>query len=82
MSKKLKISFDRSPGDDAPPLVVIHNPLILSGALLSQVERFGLTSHRKSAGLSGRLLGHQDDFLTMIESYGGGIELVPIAWKP
>jgi hypothetical protein len=58
-------------------MVVIHNPIALPSALLSQVKRFGLvgTADRTSP-LRGHLKGNRQAFTHMIQSYGLKIEFV------
>ena len=76
MTDKVQISFEGS-AEEGPPLVTIHNPLVLSAGLTRQIARYGLTRRSGDAGnLSGRLQGGRKDFLAMVQSYGVGIEII------
>jgi hypothetical protein len=77
MTDPIRISFEPSRANDESPMVVLLNPIVLPGALLSQVKRFGLvgTADRTSA-LSGYLKGNRQAFTQMIQSYGVQIEII------
>jgi hypothetical protein len=78
-SNVARISFDGA-YEDPSPYVVIHNPKVLSPALTSQVQRFGLVGAReKKPFLSGHLKGSRKAFTEMIQSYGISIEVIPAA---
>jgi hypothetical protein len=66
--------------DDPSPMVTIHNPQVMSPALLSQVLRFGLlAATAKRPVVAGKLKGSKKAFTEMIQSYGLGVEVVPAA---
>jgi hypothetical protein len=77
MTETVKLSFEGA-YDDPSPHVIIHNPKVLSPALLSQVMRFGLVdATAKRPVVSGKLKGGRRAFTEMIQTYGLHIEVVP-----
>jgi hypothetical protein len=77
MGETVKLSFEGA-YEDPSPHVVVHNPKVLSPALLSQVMRFGLIgATAKRPFLSGKLKGNRTAFTEMIQSYGLAVEIVP-----
>ncbi len=79
MPETVKLSFEGD-YDDPSPLVVLYNPEVLSGALLSQVLRFGLVgATAQKPSLSGKLKGSRAGLIEMIQTYGLGVEVVPVA---
>ncbi len=77
MAETLKMSFDGSP-EDTSPHVVVYNPEVLPAACLSQVSRFGLVGGTKQRPLlSGNLQGSRKALTEMIQSYGLLLEIVP-----
>ena len=75
MPDTVRISYEPAMADDPSPHVVIHNPKVLSLALLSQLKRFGMVASRD--GLSGKLNGSRKAFTEVIETYGVHVEVVP-----
>jgi hypothetical protein len=79
MSQTVRLSFQGA-YEDPSPVVTVHNPEVLSPALLSQVMRFGLVAATiKKPTMSGRLKGSRKALTEMIQSYGVGVEIVPAA---
>ena len=78
MKEPVRISLDELSTHGVEPVTVIHNPEVLPTALLSQVMRFGLRwDHGGASTLSGPVKGRQEALMTMIESYGVSIDIVP-----
>jgi hypothetical protein len=78
MNEAIRISFGGAE-EDLHPFVTVYNPIVLSGALLSQIMRFGLVGSRDGKSrLSGQLKGTRADFTRLILSYGVRIELVGV----
>ena len=78
MPETVKLSFEGAYEDPAP-LVVLYNPRVMPAALLSQVLRFGLVgATAKRPQLSGKLKGSRKALMEMIQSYGLGVEIVPV----
>jgi hypothetical protein len=78
MPEAVQITFEGDP-EDPTPMVTIHNPKVLSPATLSQVQRYGLvggTAQRPV--LAGRLKGTRKSLTEMIQSYGHGVDVVPV----
>ena len=79
MGETVKMSFDGA-YEDPSPHVVVYNPKVLPAALLSQIMRFGLIgSTPKKPFMSGKLKGSRKALTEMIQSYGLGVEIVPVA---
>jgi hypothetical protein len=77
VAETVQISFEGL-REDPSPFVVLHNPRVLSPALLSQVLRFGLVgATRQRPHLSGKLKGSRKAFTEMIQSYGLKVQVVP-----
>lgn len=77
MTNTLKLSFEGA-YEDPSPHVTVHNPQVMSPALLSQVLRFGLVAATaKRPVVSGKLKGSRKALVEMIQSYGIGVEVVP-----
>jgi hypothetical protein len=77
MTETVTISFEGA-YDGSSPFVTIYNPGILSGALFSQITRFGLTRPSKEGALlSGRLKGSREGLMGVIQSYVVTVEIVP-----
>jgi hypothetical protein len=75
----VQLSFEGTQ-EDPTPMVVIYNPRVLPAALVSQVSRFGLVgATAKRPRLAGKLKGSRKALLEVIQSYGVGIEIVPVA---
>jgi hypothetical protein len=78
MVESVRISFNDASRDGSLQDVVVYNPGVLSSPLFSQVLRFGLKNPRnRETVLSGRLKGTRENFLTMVQSYGVTVEIVP-----
>jgi hypothetical protein len=78
MTETVRISFEGTLGADAPPFVVVYDLRVLTGALLSQIMRFGLITSSDKKSVSGKLKGSRRAFTEMIQSYGVGIKVVPV----
>lgn len=77
MTNTVKLSFEGA-YEDPSPHVTVHNPQVMSPALLSQVLRFGLVAATaKRPVVSGKLKGSRKALVEMIQSYGIGVEVVP-----
>ncbi len=77
LTKTVRISFEGT-GETDSAFVVIYDLAVLTGALLSQVMRFGLTRSADKKSVSGKLKGTSKAFTEMIQSYGVTIQMVPV----
>ena len=76
MPETVEMSFTGT-AEDASPMVVVYNPQVLTGALLSQVMRFGLVGGTTQRPLlSGKLKGSRKALTEMIQSYGVHVQVV------
>jgi hypothetical protein len=81
MTETVKMSFEGA-YEDPSPQVTVHNPQVMSPALLSQVLRFGLVAATaKRPVVSGKLKGSRKALMEMIQSYGIGVEVVPATYE-
>ena len=77
MAENVQLTFEGT-YEEPSQHVTIHNPQVMSPALLSQVLRFGLIAATvKRPVVSGKLKGTRKAFTEMIQSYGMHIEIVP-----